>query len=232
MGLDGANFHISKTSEKIELSKETMYRDPFEKWKKIANTADKKDPLLAMIPFVRNLADYCGFKEESDKLTSLLHRKADSDAITLSDLFGIYSKLLNGQEFDTELAADTAVIPLLLETAKNIAGAGEIALDLEKKVVLSIAIRLIAEKKMIEVINNDGFVNGITKNQTAELIRKMKEIVGDDDAHASLIVLMDRVNLMTPENIHLNSFMYEPILDMSAEHLADLHNELIAVCGD
>lgn len=230
LGLDGVNFHISKTSEKIELSKETMYRDPFEKWKKIANTDDKKDALLAMIPFVRNLADYCGFKEESEKLTSLLHRKADSDAITLSDLFGIYGKLLHGQEFTTELPVDTAVIPLLLKAAEGIAGAGEIALDLEKKVVLSIAIRLIAEKRMIEVINDDGFVSGITKNQTAELIREMKKRVGGDVAHAALIVLMDRVNLMTPENIHLNSFMYEPILDMSAEHLAQLHNELIAVC--
>jgi len=27
------------------------------------------------------------------------------------------------------------------------------------------------------------------------------------------------VVLMTPENIHLNSFMYEPIIDMSDEHL-------------
>jgi len=42
---------------------------------------------------------------------------------------------------------------------------------------------------------------------------------------------MDRVNLMTPENIHLNSFMYEPILDMSAEHLARLHNDLTEACA-
>lgn len=231
LDLGGANFHISKTSEKIELSSEKMYRDPFEKWKAIANTADKTDALLAMIPFVRNLADYCGFEEESERLTSLLHRKADSNAITISNLFGIYKKVLNGQEFATELALDTAVIPLLLDTAKNISGAGEIALDLEKKVVLSIAIRLIAEAKMIEVINDEAFVNGITKNQTAKLLRKLKELVGNDPAYAPLIALMDRVNLMTPENIHLNSFMYEPILDMSAEHLAQLHNELVVACG-
>lgn len=160
-----------------------------------------------------------------------MHQKADSGAITLSDLFAIYKKVLNGQEFTTELALNTAVIPLLLDTAKGIAEAGEIALDLEKKVVLSIAIRLVAEAKMIEIINDSAFINGITKNQTAKLLRRLKEVVGGDEAHASLIVLMDRVNLMTPENIHLNSFMYEPILDMSAEHLAQLHNELIAACA-
>ena len=37
---------------------------------------------------------------------------------------------------------------------------------------------------------------------------------------------MERVNLMTPENIHLNSFMYEPILDMSADHLVNLYNDI------
>ena len=31
---------------------------------------------------------------------------------------------------------------------------------------------------------------------------------------------------MTPENIHLNSFMYEPILDMSDDHLRVLYEEV------
>jgi len=40
------------------------------------------------------------------------------------------------------------------------------------------------------------------------------------------IELLEQVNLMTPENIHLNSFMYEPILDMSDESLKSLYNEI------
>jgi len=31
---------------------------------------------------------------------------------------------------------------------------------------------------------------------------------------------------MTPENIHINSFMYEPILDMSNEHLKQLYKNV------
>ena len=34
---------------------------------------------------------------------------------------------------------------------------------------------------------------------------------------------------MTPENIHLNSFMYEPILDMAPEHLKRLYADVKAV---
>ena len=227
--LAGTNFHVNKSSEQINLSNEKMYRDPFEKWKSTANTDDKTDALLAMVPFVRNLADYCGFEAESSRLTSLLHRKTDSDAVTLSNLFDIYRKVLNGQEFYTSIALDTLVVPLMLDTAAKIVHAGEVTLDLEKKVVLSIAIRLLAETKMIEVIDDDSFVCGITKNQTATLTRKFKESVSGGPSQAELVSLIDRVNLMTPENIHLNSFMYEPILDMSAEHLAQLHNELVGI---
>jgi hypothetical protein len=36
---------------------------------------------------------------------------------------------------------------------------------------------------------------------------------------------------MTPENIHLNSFMYEPILDMSAQHLYQLYTK-VELCGN
>ena len=229
--LGGTNFHVTKTSDKIDLSNEKMYRDPFQKWKSTANTGDKTDVLLAMVPFVRNLADYCGFDVESSKLTGILHRKANSDTVTLSELFGIYKRVLNGQEFKSSLALETLIVPLILDTAKQIALAGEVTLDLEKKVVLSVAIRLLAESKMIEIINDDAFVSGISNNQTARLTRRFKKCVSGDASQADLVSLINRVNLMTPENIHLNSFMYEPILDMSAEHLAQLHNELVAMVG-
>ncbi|AZD60972.1 hypothetical protein C4K18_2999 [Pseudomonas chlororaphis subsp. aurantiaca] len=42
-------------------------------------------------------------------------------------------------------------------------------------------------------------------------------------------MVLSQVNLMTPENIHLNSFMYEPILDMSALHLYDLYEKIKAL---
>ena len=46
-----------------------------------------------------------------------------------------------------------------------------------------------------------------------------------------IIKTIQQVILMTPENIHLNSFMYEPILDMSDEHLKKLYGNVIAMSG-
>lgn len=34
---------------------------------------------------------------------------------------------------------------------------------------------------------------------------------------------------MTPESIHLNSFMYEPILDMADDHLRKLYRRVSAL---
>ena len=31
---------------------------------------------------------------------------------------------------------------------------------------------------------------------------------------------------MTPENIHVNSFMYEPLIDMSDDHLRKLYADV------
>ena len=38
--------------------------------------------------------------------------------------------------------------------------------------------------------------------------------------------ILNQVAMLTPENIHLNSFIFEPILDMSLLHLYDLYQEV------
>lgn len=93
-------------------------------------------------------------------------------------------------------------------------------MQLEDKIVLAIAIRLKAEQYIIKEIDDNEFVEHITSNATYKLVEKYKEKFPNQ---LSIIKLLDQVNLMTPENIHLNSFMYEPILDMSNHHLKDLY---------
>lgn len=59
--------------------------------------------------------------------------------------------------------------------------------------------------------------------QTFELLNRFSSSLsfGNDE-----IMVLSQVNLMTPENIHLNSFMYKPILDMLARHLYDLYEKI------
>jgi hypothetical protein len=91
--------------------------------------------------------------------------------------------------------------------------------------VLSIAVRLGAERFMVAKISDAAFVAGIDSNQTPALLTKFRKKFPNSAA----IETIQKVVLMTPENIHLNSFMYEPILDMSDEHLRKLYGEVLAL---
>jgi hypothetical protein len=115
---------------------------------------------------------------------------------------------------------------LVYQVATDILNENPESHTLETKVALSIAIRLKAEEVMIQKINDNVFWAAITSNQTIELIKEFKSKF---PAEKEAIKLFEQVNLMTPENIHLNSFMYEPILDLSAQHLKKLYGKLCAI---
>ncbi|TXK93782.1 hypothetical protein BMR07_15800 [Methylococcaceae bacterium CS1] len=223
--LNGANFHISKNAESISLIKESMYKDPFQKWKAHIDKENNEEILIAMIPFVRNLAEYCGFYEEFNQLTSLLHIKRDTDNITVKSLIDIFGKILKEQYFGNLTQSEDNVKNLIFNEATKITQNGSFN-DLEKKIVLSISIRLKAEEFLISKINNPDWVANINSNQTAKLIKKYKVYFESIDTESDNIKLIEQVNLMTPENIHINSFMFEPLLDMSGEHLSRLHKKI------
>lgn len=92
---------------------------------------------------------------------------------------------------------------------------------LENKIVLSIAIRLKAEEYMIGKIPDFKKIT-ITSNQTSQLLGHFKNTNSDKNT----ITVLERVNLMTPENIHVNAFMYEPLIDISVLHLIALYKKV------
>lgn len=210
----------SKSGRKLTLSQEKYQNNPFMFWK---GKLHEPSYCISAIPFVRNLAEYCGHSADYSTLTSLLHVKANTDTITMDDLCKIYKKILADKAALNLLPADKTVISVLLEEAEKVAISTDDHIELENKIVISIAIRLIAEKHMIRRINNQVFVDAISQNQTIELLREYKKnALGSSDE----IEKLEQVNLMTPENIHLNSFMYEPILDMGSAHLRALYAEV------
>ena len=159
-----------------------------------------------------------------DKLTSLLHWKTNSLTMTIDDLERIYCNICD-KNGDTS-GDETLVYDLILEQAEDC-----LLMDsrpnLEGKVVLSIAIRLLAEHFVINRLEDPTFVGSITANQTHALIERYKVKCSDNSENTPIL---DRVSLMTPESIHLNSFMYEPLVDMSDEHLRRLFSDVKAMC--
>jgi ABC-type Mn2+/Zn2+ transport system ATPase subunit len=204
---------VTKSDTEVSLHQATGINNPFvNDWKR--NFCKDSKKRIASIPFMRNIIEFTkGDKDASfTKLTSLLHWKEDSANITQRELDDVFNATFDFKQKSAD--GDKEVMDLLAECADECLYAGE-GINFENKIVLSIAIRIAAERFMIGKIKDDKFVGNITANQTSELFNRYKQLFGDDAPSKTL----RRVLLMTPESIHLNSFMYEPILDMSDGHL-------------
>ena len=215
--------HAQRSGRTVILSQAQYHNNPFSFWK---GQLAKPRYCISAIPFVRNLAEYCGQKADYQVLTSLLHIKPDTPSITCKDLENLYKRILVDKQNLVLNDPAKPVVELIYESALGIANEALENAELESKIVLSIAIRLRAERHMIARINDSPFVNAIQKNQTLELLKGYKE---REAGNSKEIDLLEQVNLMTPENIHLNSFMFEPILDMGSEHLRDLYTAVSAL---
>lgn len=195
------------------------------KWK---NHVSQNDFILcATIPFTRNLIEY--IKGESDPdylvLTSLLHWKNDTDQITDGNYLDIYNRLF-GTSYD--ITRTNVIKDLLFTKATEIcSSSSHDGLKLEDKVLLSMAIRMKAEIFLINelrIMKGDPSYWCQSSNQFGKLIKEFSSLV----ASSPSLRILEKVSITVSSNIHLNSFMYEPILDLTIEHLISLYND---VCG-
>jgi len=213
----------SKNSTGITLDQATGIRNVFvNDWKKHFFTDPKKK--IASIPFLRNLVEFTTGEDDPkfSKLTSLLHWKADSATITDANLNEIYKDICGIAGVSADGSKPVVEI-IKTEAGSCMKSASD---SFENKIVLAIAIRLVAESFMAAKINDPAFVASIVSHQTQQLFARFK---GQFATESKAVEVLDRVQLMTPENIHLNSFMYEPIVDMSGDHLRKLYGDVLAL---
>jgi energy-coupling factor transporter ATP-binding protein EcfA2 len=210
-----------------DISLERYQNDVFSAWKQELET--NIGYLLASIPFARNIADYCGYEAHYIKLTSLLHIKTDTSDIKILHLESIYKDIFADQQGLTLPNPENILKDMIYAKSEELVQSNTDSIELENKVILAIAIRLKAEEFMIDQIKDSVFVLAITKDQTRKLFNKYFELFPSKEKNKALL---DQVNLMTPENIHLNSFMYEPILDMSAHRLYQLYASIKQLSGE
>jgi len=217
-------FMVARKEDGIEINKAVGIKNIFvNDWKVHFGSEPRKR--IASIPFMRNLVEFTKGEDDPayEMLTSLLHIKDGTAGIQDSDLFDIYQAIF-GTDPSNAAPSGGSVLDLVYQEADGCLQDDDAA-NFENKIVLSIATRLRAEQYMLDRINDPKLPGDITGNQTTDLLKRFRNGFLGDPA----IPTMDRVVLMTPENIHLNSFMYEPILDMSDEHLRKIYAEVKAL---
>lgn len=200
---------------------------------KLLDKVTQRRNFIACIPFVRNIIEYTykeGDKAQDYKdLTLCMHLKDDTPKVKFSDLIPIFNRVIKITE-DKAFAfgADNYLTALMDEAEAILADPNEV--EIVNKLVLSIAIRIKAEEYMQGVLD-EAQLSEIkpNRNRTGELLRVMKKYHLSDMEDECL--KMNKVLMLTSENIHFNNFMFEPLVDISILHLKDLYNEVKALLG-
>ena len=186
---------------------------------------DKKKLLIASIPFYRNLCEYSGEDDDYIKLTCFMHQKTtplNTETVKLSDLWSIIRCYFDNEAFG---GADEEYSVALQRIASNVVGVTLDEVSLENKLVVSIAIRLTAEEFLRRKLHEHGQpCQDSENNQTRDWFNKAHDHLSPEE-----IEIIEEVNLITPENIHLNAFMYEPLIDISDWTLKELFRKVNAL---
>lgn len=214
---------VKKADYTIELKLGQYQKNLFDHFVR-EHTDDKV--FVSMIPFVRNLVEYTNGETDAKylRLTSCLHLKQDTMAITDQDVINIVKFFVKGQNY-ARVATGRPVYDIIIGTADAILT--EDAVDevlIENKIVLSMACRLKAEQYLKRQLLAAGLTEPnlvVTSTQTAEWTKLLKCHCPNDPKKD----VIEQVNMMTPEIIHINSFMYEPLIDLSVHHLIELYRE-------
>jgi hypothetical protein len=212
---------VEKTGTGIILNKAEGIRNIFARdWKIHFFDDDKKK--IASIPFLRNLVEFTKGDEDQDYigLTSMLHWMPDTAKLKIADLDKLYTNICGGTKESP--GGDRLIIDVIAQAADDCMGAPT-GMNFEKKVVLAIAVRMRAEIFMTNKIKDEKKLANVGENRTHGMLTLFK---AEGLGAPGTIGVLDRVALVTPENIHLNSFMYEPIIDMSDEQLRRLWTEV------
>lgn len=199
--------------------------NPFLFWE--TQLARDSTKLIASIPFARNIIEYTQGKNSDDymTLTKMLHIKKDSLKLKIKELNQILSRTFDNINLPEE--SPDSIYKIVIDNAENcLRKTGE--LELDGKVVLSMASRLLAERYMMNKLSNESLEK--LKNQSNQT-SGMVELYKSENQHGrkDVMDMLDDILLKTPENIHLNAFMYEPIIDLGSEELKDLFRRAKAV---
>lgn len=198
--------------------------------RRLLRNITQRKAFIACIPFARNIIDYThGDTNEYKLLTACLHLKNNeykTKGLTLAHILTIVKdvfKAAKDKAAKMTFASDNYWDAIMQEAEDIMNDNNDI--DIVNKLVLSIAIRLKGEEYMngqlTEAQKQEIKERGNLTSATLTVFKKYH--IADKEAEC---LILDRVLMLTSENIHINNFMFEPLVDISILHLKQLYNEV------
>jgi hypothetical protein len=141
-----------------------------------------------------------------------------TNKITVDELLQKYNKIFEN-EIIREPKDDKKVVDVVAALAKKLNPKNGEELGLRDKLILAIAIRLQADKFMRSKWPEEE----LDDFSTDALVRKYKSDFRSDTKKTKLL---EKVLIISQGNLHLNSFMYEPLVDVSGVVLKELYDKV------
>lgn len=198
--------------------------------RRLLHNITQRKAFIACIPFVRNIIDYTnGDTDEYKLLTACLHLKKNeprTKEITLGQVLEVVQEVFKAAKnnaSEMSFTADNYWNAIMHEADEILNDDNEV--DIVNKLVLSMAIRLKGEDYMnIQLTDEEKLEIEEGNNLTSSTLTVFKKYHSIDKEDECLV--MDRVLMLTSENIHINNFMFEPLVDISILHLKQLYMDI------
>ncbi|MFV0379766.1 MAG: hypothetical protein ACK5KQ_02930 [Anaerorhabdus sp.] len=167
--------------------------------------------LITFIATKRNIEGFEQKKDNFNKLTYYLHFKEDTKNKTLGDLQNFIVD--NSPKVEWGIPETKNYLVYLEERSEKIITdrRGCSNLNLDDKMTLAVACRMKFEEKFIDV--EKEYLSNQTRLIFNDLSKELKKQFGE-------------INIIIPDFVHLNSFAYEPLMDIKIDRLINLYNKL------
>lgn len=195
----------------------------FNEWKNKSEIAC----MIALIPFLRNVSQLKKNRKDSnyEKLTKFLHYHANIENQKLDELDTIFN------EYNIEKCPDYNSKPYIelldIEAKKIIRERNIKETDLLSKIVLGIFLRIYTDSFLWNKhIEKTGVEPTITSqlNKSRILYNLVKHHLTNEEDE-----IIQNSFTIAPSFIHINSFMYEPLIDVGSEKLVEAVNNVITI---
>lgn len=175
----------------------------------VLNVQSKKELFFA-IPYLREAKMI--LQDNNEILNACLHYKEKTLKLILKDIMDLFPKKIK-LDIDPNL--------FYLDELENVLSSIKMTnnYDLVEKTIYSIGCRVFLEQKIIQ--KNFDLIKDVNENQFAYIIKKYHNQLNE-----KVLELAERVSISTPEFIHGNAFMYEPLIDIDGFYLKELYDDI------
>ena len=217
-------FRLVISDKNNNLSAEEMF-DPrvFGNYKKDATT--DKSAWVTMIPFARNIVEFQHGKTHDDykELTEALHTM--SRDVTVGDIQQCLQPIISVT--DTPFNESLNIHEAIILHAKEVAADTSDGFSLKDNLVLAIGTRLCIERYIISKISEEDYRNAVSKERdlTRKLLRLYSNNCSDTDKQ-TFSKMFNKAAVIVDGTIHINSFMYEPLVDIGTWEMKKMFTEI------